>query len=195
MQSAMQAILAGALLLFAVLAVLNLIRGFRRYLRTAAAKPPEPEVEVNPPLPVVKTAAVELVGWVAIIWSLANLAILVMGAMTLQDRPMLSSIPIQLVVMAYVLVGTILVGWGGIMLLKLHAYGRRIVAWGIMLFGVMGVLGVAVCLFVRQQEDALPDAKALAIPIAVVLVIHLAVDTAIGVSAQHVGVAPSSAGG
>ena len=97
----MQVVLAGGVVLVALLAALNLIRGFRRYLRRAKYRPVEPLVEVNPPEPVVKTAGVELVAWVAILWAVANLAILVVAALTLQERPMLSSVPVQLAVMIY----------------------------------------------------------------------------------------------
>jgi hypothetical protein len=189
-----QVFLAGAVLLVALLAMLNLFRGFRRYLRQAKYQPVEPVVEVNPPEPVVKTAGLELVAWVAILWSVANLAILVVAALTLQERPMLSSVPVQLAVMVYALVATVLAGWGGVMLLKRMAYGRRAVAWGAALFGILNVFGFAVCLFLRQHEDVSLDVQRLAVPVAVVLAVHTLINTAIGVAAQHVGLAGGQEG-
>ncbi len=191
MEKVIRAIIAGGLLFLALVAMLNLIRGFRRYSRLAEGKPVEPIKEVNPPLPVVKTGAVELVGWLAIVWSLANLAILVVWALTLQDSPMLSDVKVQLVGMAYVLLCTILLGWGGIMLLKLLAYGRRVIAWGAALYGLMGLFMVALCLLVRQREDVPTSVQTLAAPLAVALAVHIMIDTAIGVAAQHVGVEES----
>jgi hypothetical protein len=190
----MQVVLAGGMLLVALLAMLSLFRGFRRYLRQAKYRPVEPVVEVNPPEAVVKTAGLELVAWVAILWSVANLAILVVAALTLQERPMLSSVPVQLAVMVYVLVATILAGWGGVLLLKLMPYGRRAVAWGAALFGIFNVFGFAVCLFLRQYEDVSLDVQRLAMPVAVVLAVHTLIDTAIGVAAQHVGLASGQEG-
>jgi 4-amino-4-deoxy-L-arabinose transferase-like glycosyltransferase len=190
----LQTILAGVLVVIAGLAMLSLFRGFRSYLRRTKGEPVVPLVDVNPPEPVVKTAAVELVAWVAILWAVANLALLVVCALTLQDRPMLSSVPVQLAVMIYALVATLVGGCGGVMLLKLLAYGRRMVAWGAALFGIMNVFGFAVCLFLRQYVDVSTDVQHLASAAAVVLVGHTLIDVAIGISAQHVGLAKGQGG-
>ena len=190
-----QMILAGVLVLLALGALANLLRGFRQYLRYAKVRPVEPAVEVNPPEPVVKTVGLELVAWASIVWSVANLALLVVGALTLQDRPMLSSVPVQLAVMIYALVATALLGWGGVMLLKRMAYGRRTVAWGVALFGIISVFGIAICLFLRQFPDVSPEVYRLTIPVMVFLIVHTLIGSGIGVSAQHTGLAEESAGG
>ncbi|MGA2265915.1 MAG: hypothetical protein ABSH10_05735 [Phycisphaerae bacterium] len=189
-----QTVLAGVLVVIAGLAMLSLLRGFRGYLRRTKGEPVVAMVDVNPPEPVVKTAGVELVAWVAILWAVANLALLVVWAMTLQDRPMLSSVPVQLAVMIYALVATLVGGCGGVMLRMLMAYGRRTIAWGAALFGIMNVFGFAVCLFLRQYAEASTNEQHLASAAAVILIGHTLIDVAIGIAAQHVGLAKGPEG-
>ncbi len=194
MPSLPAALLAGAVMLLALLAALRLVFGFRQFLRYRKYEPVEPYVEVNVPEPVIRTVGVELVAWLAIGWSVTNLAILSAAALTLRERAMLSSVPMRVSLMVYALVATVLVGWGGVMLLRLMAYGRRTLAWGVALFGIMNVFFFAFCLFLRQYRDTPLDVRRLMIPVAVVLAAHTLVGTAIGVAAQHVGLAAETGG-
>lgn len=184
-------LLAGAVILVSVLAALRLWLGFRQYLRYRTPEPFEPMPVVNPPEPVARTIGVELVAWVAIVWSATNLAMLVAAALTLhlQTQLILSSVAVQVAVTVYSLVAAGLIGWGGVMLLRLMAYGRRMVAWGVVLFAIVNVFSFAFCLFLHQYRDTPPSVRWLMIPIAVILAAHTVIGCAIGVAAQHVGLA------
>lgn len=188
-------LLAGGLLLLSLLAMLRLLFGFRQFLRQRKYEPVEPYVEVNPPEAVVRTVGVELVAWVAIVWSVMNLLILAAAALTLQDRVTLSSVAMQVSVMVYALIAALLIGWGGVMLLKLMAYGRRTVAWGVALFGIVNVFFFAFCLFLRQYRDTPASVRRLMIPVAVILAMHTLIGCTIGVAAQHVGLAAEGSEG
>jgi hypothetical protein len=180
-------LLAGAVILVALLAALRLLFGFRQYLRYRKREPFEPREEINPPEPLVRTVGVDLVAWLGIVWSVANLAVLAGAAMILRGQPVLTSVAMWVSLMVYGLVATVLVGWGGMMLLRLTAYGRRALAWGVALFGIMAVFFFGLCLFLRHFRDTPENVRPLMLPAALVLAAHTLIGTAIGVAAQHVG--------
>jgi hypothetical protein len=190
MPTLVPALLAGVVVLMSLLVALRLVFGFRQYLRTRKPEPFEPAPVINPPEPVIRTAGVELVAWLAILWAVASLAILIVVGMSLQDHPMLASAVVQLSLVlyaVYALVAIVLIAWGGAMLLKQMAYGRRWLAWGVALLGIMNVFLFAFCLFLRQFRDTPPDVRRWMIPVAVVLAVHTLIGSAVGVGAQHVG--------
>ena len=125
----------------------------------------------------------------SMVWSAVNLGGLAVAGLSMREGT--SRIPplILLPSMLYFTVAALLVGWGGVMLLRLMAYGRRKVAWGVALHGVVNVFLFGLCLFLRQFRDTPSDVRGLMIPAAVVLAAHTVIGTAIGVAAQHVGVA------
>ena len=192
MPTLLAALLAGAVVLASLLVALRLVFGFRQFLRYRKYEPVEPAPIINPPEPVVRTLAGALVAWVAILWSVTNPAMLVAAGVILQGHQMLSSVPMQLSATLYglyALVTAVLIGSGGVMLLRLMAWGRRAVAWGVALLGILNVLLFAFCLFLRQFRDTPPEVRRLMIPAAVVLAVHTLIGSAIGVAAQHVGLA------
>lgn len=192
MPTLLPAVLAGVVLLVALLAGLRLVLGFRQFLRYRKYVPVEPVPVVNPPEPVVGTLAVAMVAWLAILWSVTSPAILVAAGVTLQEHQMLSSVPMRLsagLYALYALVAAVLIGWGGVMLLRLIAWGRRAVAWGVALLGILNVFLFAFCLFLRQFRDTPQEVRRLMIPAAVALAVYTLIGSAIGVAAQHVGLA------
>ncbi|MFA6133045.1 MAG: hypothetical protein WC869_03395 [Phycisphaerae bacterium] len=192
MASLVPIIFASFIVALAVLAAMSLFRGLLRSgqlskARFAAIKP------VNPPEPfTVRTAGVELVGWVGIVWATAHLAILVVWAMALATNPssavIFNSASATGMTMACILVATIITGCGSIMILRLMSYGRRMIAWGLMLFGVMAAFGFALCLILRTYVSGpfYDTMQKLAIPLAILLACHVILDTALGTIAQHV---------
>lgn len=180
-------LLAGGVILVAALAALRLLFGFRQYLRYRRREAFEPYEEINPPEPVVRTAGVDLVAWLGVLWSAANLGVLAGAAMILRGQPVLTSVAMWASLMVYGLVATVLVGWGGVLLMRLVAYGRRALAWGVALFGIMAVFFFGLCLFLRNFRDTPETLRPWMLPAAGILAAHTLIGTAIGVAAQHVG--------
>jgi hypothetical protein len=193
MASLMRILLAGGVIIVALMAALRLMLGFRLYLRYRRREEFEPYEEINPPEPVARTMAVSLVGYLGILWSAANLAVLAGAVVILRGQPLLTSVAMWVALMVYGLVATMLVGWGGMLLLRLFAYGRRALAWGIALFGIMAVFFFGLCLFLRTFRDTPEDLRPLMLPAAGILAAHTVIGTAIGVAAQHVGLTDQTA--
>ena len=165
------------------LAILSLVRGLRRAMRIGAAEY-VPIPVVNPPAPVIRTGWVEVVGWVTIVWSLAHIGLIILA---ISAEVVIFSAPITGTVMAYVLIASVIAGAGGVMLLKLMAFGRRMISWGLVLLGIVAFLGFALSLVVRTYADAPLISRELAVPVAVVLALHTLTDVAIGAAGQRVG--------
>jgi hypothetical protein len=176
-------VIAAGLGVLAALAALSLVRGLRRAMRIAAAEY-VPIPEVNPPAAIVPTGWVEVVGWVTIIWSLTHLMLITLAVLA---RVVIFSVPITAAVMSYVLIASVIAGAGGIMLLRLIPYGRRMISWGLVLLGIVAILGFSLSLILRTYQDAPLISRELAPPLAVVLALHALTDTAVGAAAQRVG--------
>lgn len=190
-------ILSAIMVILAVGAIFSLFRGLYRGLHTAHPRPYVPILPINPPEPVVRTIGVELVGWTGIIWCVAHLGILAVWAMSVPEVGLLfRSASITVLVMAYSFIAAVFTGAGGIMMLKLMSYGRRMLAWGTMLFGVSAVFGVALCLVLRvfTSGDFYNEMRQYGGPAAVFLATHAVIDTLLGAAAQHVGKSPTPEG-
>jgi hypothetical protein len=186
-------ILAAMMVLLAIGVVVSLFRGLTRSARMHPTKPIIPILPVNPPeLITERTIGVELVGWTSIVWSVAHLAILVIWAVSLPDSILFNNQATTIMSMAYLFIAATITGIGGIMMLKLMAYGRRAIAWGLMLFGLMGIFGMALCLMLRDFEQG-PFYQSMhqaAFPLVAALGIHVVANTLLGAIAQRVGKTP-----
>ena len=179
----------GGLVLLVLLGVFALLKGFLRGIRTGpsheyVAAPMDP----NPPAAVATTPALRTVAWISLAWGLFNGALMVawlVGGSALIDPA------VQWLLSLYVLIASGATVGGALMLLAGRRYGRRGVAWGCMLMGVMSFCGCVMFVIFKYDPESQKAFRDVAIRTAVFLGIHVAVDMLLGIVAQRVGLGTS----
>ena len=174
----------GAISVLVALAILSLFRGFLRAMRAVRLEPGEPIRDPNPPERVERTAGLDAVAYTAIAWSVCHVLFLLAWVFIgfLFDRTVYT-----FVVATYFAVAALITGFGGVLLLRRFPYGRRTVAWGQMLFGLMTFMGFAIAVLTWAYGDAPPSAKRYALPMVAIFAAHMVIDTIIGAAAQQAG--------
>lgn len=164
--------------------IVYLYRMLSRVVRTAAGGEFEPVVDPTPPAAVETTGLLNAVGIVAVVWGGLHLLGVVAWAFTgfLAARTFSSGL-----MAGYVAVAGATTCWGGGMLLRSKAYGRRVVSWGLMLLAVMGLLCVVICLLTMADKDAAKALKNKALLVMVLLGVHIVLEIVLGALTQRVG--------
>jgi len=174
------AIYLGVVFLATLLVFLALLRG----LKNRAALPYKPIPIIFPPIPVEPGASVAVVGSLATIWSAAHLLVmaswLAVGFFVPQTAPVV-------IAGAYSSVAALLVGIGGVALLKRHPLGRNLISWGMVLFSLLAFYGLIICFLLPSLEDVSPDVRHLGPIIGTLVALHLAFDVVVGALGQRVG--------
>ena len=175
----------------AAMAVVSVLRGFLE--RRRPTKPPgpvKPFIDFPPPEAVVRTPGVSRVGTFAMVWATVNLGGIVTWLATgfgMQDRMAGVSGVVQFTAAAYFVIASVLAGMGGLLMLSGRADGRRILSWSGFLFATIVMMGFGVSLVVwGSDQSALAD-RQVAEVVAIVLFVHLLVDTGLAAAAQRVG--------
>ena len=174
----------GAVTVLVVLAIISLFRGFLRAMRKVRLEPSEPIRDPNPPESVVRTAGLDAVAYTAIAWSAIHVLFLLAWA---RYQFFFDRTAYTFVVATYFAVAALITGFGGVLLLRRFPYGRRTVAWGQMLFGLMTFMGFAISVLTLAYEDAPPAASSYALPMVAIFAAHMVIDTIIGAAAQQAG--------
>jgi len=177
-------LLIGALLFLVLMGVFSLLRAFLSGMRGLRKVPYAGIVDPNPPAPVVRTGPQVFISSMAILWSLIHLA---GSAVWLRWDDTYFDLLARLLVSGYAVAAALITGLGGLMLMKLQAYGRRIISYGLMLFGIMAFLGGAFMLLIKAYEQTAVKLGRIALPLSLALAGHVILDVAIGSAAQHVG--------
>jgi len=167
----------------AVMTMASLARGFLTTIRTHG-QDGEPKSDPFPPVPVARTTGVLVASAAAIGWALAHLA----GVLFWATTAGLASPRTEAVLAAcYVVVSAAITCSGGLMLGRCNPYGRRVISWGQFLMGLMSFMVGVIALLLPGQEDVEAHWRSAAPWLLLAAFIHLAIDTAIGSVAQHVG--------
>jgi len=174
----------GVIVALVGLAIISLLRGFLRAMRMVRLEPGEPLRDPNPPEPIVRTAGLDAVAYTSIAWSACHVLLVLAWAFYgfVFNRTVYT-----VVVAGYFAVAAVITGFGGVLLLKQFPYGRRTVAWGQMLLGLMTFMGFAIAVLTWAYEDAPPAAKPYALPMVAIFAAHMVIDTIIGAAAQQAG--------
>jgi len=176
-----------------VLAVLSLLRGFVRGARMRGpAGPYVPFEDVTPPAPVVRTRRLAGVAWAAVAWGAANLALAVALGF-IGDVQVLREMNL-LAIAAYVALGALMGGAGGVLLLAGSAAGRTLISWGHFLLGVLDFLGGVLSLLLPRSPRVTPEAAAAWPYLVAAFAVHLLATTVVGALAQTAGSPPDAPG-
>jgi hypothetical protein len=179
--------IVGGVVLLVLLAVYTLMRAFNRGIRRGPKHVYEPLTEPNPPEAVVVTGPLRTLAWAALAWALFNGLMMVIWLVTGSH---LIDPAVQWLLSLYVIVssGSVLVG--AVMLLAGRRYGRRGVAWGCMLMGVMAFCGAVMFVVLKYDPESQKAFRDVAVVTTVFLTIHVVADILLGALAQRVGLAP-----
>jgi len=178
-------------LIFLVAAVsVIMIRRFFRAVRGFRAEPYVPIIDPFKPAPVKLTGWLVAVSCAAVVWSVLHL--LLVSIWAVGGRWVEPTIPVILIA-AYVTIAAVMTGIGGVMLLGRRPYGRRMIAWGEMLFGYGLFMALVVTILLPGVKDVLGEWVVAARIVGFVLVGHVLIDGAIGTVAQYVGKAEAVA--
>jgi len=172
----------------ALLAVFALLRGFLQSIRRRKALPYEAMPETGPLVPVAPTAGVAMTAFAAIAWCVVHVVAIFWWAIA--AFALGGDVPQDLyagLVAAYVGVGSLLVGSGGLLLLRANAHGRQSVAWGEFLLGLFSFLGAVIAMLMWQDEETALNIRHLAPYLSVGCGLHVLIDALIGGAAQRVG--------
>jgi len=177
-------------LVFLVVAVsVIMVRRFFRAVRGFRAEPYVPIIDPLEPAPVKLTGWLVAVSCAAVAWSVLHLLLVSIWAMT--GRWVAPTVPLILIA-AYVTIAATMTGMGGVMLLRRRPYGRRMIAWGEMLFGYGLFMALVVTILLPGVKDVLGEWVAAARIVGFVLAGHVLVDGVIGTAAQYVGKAEAA---
>ena len=171
----------------ALLAMLTLLRGFLASIRQRREPAYVPIPDPSPPAPVLRDNAAILVGTGALLWAALHVLVVAMWG---SSRELEDLVPVnaQSVLWAcYVLAGGVILAAGAILMLCRKPLGRRIIAWGEFLFGVMSFMMVLVALLLPAQEEAPVRLREAASWLLILAGVHVVIDTVIGSLAQNVG--------
>ncbi|HDZ21666.1 hypothetical protein LCGC14_0340070 [marine sediment metagenome] len=175
----------------AAMAIVSVLRGFlerRRPPKPAGAV--KPFIDFPPPEAVVRTPGVSRVGTFALVWATLNLGGIVTWLATgfgMQDRMAGVSDMVRVTAVGYFAIASILAGMGGMLMLSGKADGRRILSWAGFLFVMIVMMGFGISLVVWGSKEAALADRQLAATAAIVLFVHLVVDTGLAAAAQRVG--------
>ena len=175
----------------------SLISGFVAGM-PARTSPYVPVRDTYPPRPVQRSRAVKVVGVSAMLWAVANLALAawwIVSAIAGRSSagnavigPWALGAVAPYLLGGYVFLSACLGLAGGLLLMRFHPMGRRLISWSHFLLGVMAFLGAAYLLIMpREYDSRLADVVALAPYIALALGMHLLIDAVVGTAAQQVG--------
>jgi hypothetical protein len=179
--------IAGALVLLILLAVFSLLRAFLRGIRHGKRQPYVAPMDPNPPAPVETTGALRTVAWASLGWGAFNAALVLVW---LARGSKLIDPPVQWLLSIYVLTSAVAIIAGAFMLLAGRRYGRRGVAWGCMLLGVMSFSGCVMFVIIKYDPESQQLFRDVAIQAAVFLGLHVVADILLGALAQRVGLGP-----
>jgi hypothetical protein len=171
-----------------LLALLTLARYGVAVLRQRRDPDYVPVPDPAPPAPVRRGGAVSTVAGLCLLYVAAHLLALAYWAATGSYVPQTAA---TVMLGAYLGVAAVVMGIGGVLLAMGLPFGRRGVAWGGFLFGLISFMVGIAAMMLPTQAEAPPELRELADILLIVAVIHLVADTAIGAAAQRVGRGPS----
>ena len=185
------------LVVLVVKAIGSLIRGFVSGM-PGQPSPYVPVRDTYPPRPIQGSRAVKAVGVSAMLWAAANLSLAAWWIVSAIAgwSPAGNAVPgpwalgtiAPYLLGGYVVLSASLGLAGGLLLMRFHPMGRRLISWGHFLLGVMAFPGAAYLLIMpRQYDTSLADVVAVAPYMALALGMHLLIDAVIGTAAQQVG--------
>ncbi|MFW6133765.1 MAG: hypothetical protein ACOC8F_07695 [Planctomycetota bacterium] len=173
--------------LVAVVMLWVVLRYFRLFYRSARAGWPKTEYipveDPNPPEPVVASSGVTILGMLGLAWAAAHVA----GVFAWAWGDLLPRNVHYVLMAIYLICAAVTTSIGVIMLLRGQRYGRRAVAMGQFLFAMVAYMGLAVTVLLLLSPTTPPEQADAAWAMAVVVSVHLAVDTALGWGAHRVG--------
>jgi hypothetical protein len=176
-------IVLAILIVLALAAMFTLLRGFLQAVRYRRREPYVPVPEVFPPVPILKQPSIYPVGIAAVVWGAAHMVLAVVWLGTrVYVTPTISSG----IVVLYATVGAALAGLGGMMFLTRQPFGRKLIAWGAMLGGLLSFLGCAVSIFLPRYYEAPQHLKDNAGWISGLFLVYMAAAVALGWLAQTV---------
>ena len=177
-------ILSSLVVLAVAAATVFLLARLLRGIRSGARLPYAPVPALSPAIPILRTWAVCLVGGAALIWSAGHLALVVYW---LASGRWLNPTPGAMITAGYVAFAAALVLAGGALLLACRPFGRRLIAWGLILLWLVAFFGLIIALLLPKYEDAPKRVRNLANVVAYVMGGHLVLDALLGMLAQKVG--------
>lgn len=156
------------------------VHGWRR----RRAEPYIPIEDPHPAAPVTLSAGVITTSSLVVLWSAVHLGMVAWWAVTgyLVPRKFL-----WVSAGVYACFAALVSGVGGMMLFGCRPFGRKMVAWGQFLLGLMGCLMLAASLMVPSDPRSPEPLRAIGYYLAVVFAVHMAIDVALGASAQRAG--------
>jgi len=161
--------------------------GLLRGIKAGGALPYRPIPVIWPPVPIVAGKSVTIVGLLAVGWSLAHLAVASGWSVTGYLMPRVAA---AWLAAAYVAFAALLVGTGGVLMLAKRPFGRRLIAWGTMLLGLLTFYALIISLLLPKYDQAPLWVRRLSRVIAAISAAHIIFNTAVGALAQRVGRPP-----
>lgn len=193
MQTLVYAIM-GVVLGGAALAVIfSMLRTFLEAVRMRR-EPSVPVREATPVVPVIAAPGVTVVAVSATVWGVAHLALVAYYAAT----GSLAGLEVQrslhaMLAAVYACIASLLTGIGGVLLWRRVVHGRRWIAWGMFLFGLLAFMGAVLALLLPGNEEVSTSLREIAMLLLAAFAAHLLVDAVVGATAQQVGRPPADA--
>jgi len=156
------------------------VRGWR----WRRAGPYVPIEDPHPAAPVTLSAGAIATASLVVLWSTLHLGVAAWWAATgyLVPRKF-----VWVSAAVYACFAALVSGIGGMLLFGRRAFGRKMVAWGEFLMGMMGCLMLAVALMVPSDPRSPEPLREIGYYLAGVFAIHMVIDVALGASAQRAG--------
>jgi len=187
MQRLPSILLSVILAALAVMAIFSLVRSLLQAIKVKRVAGYVPVPEIYPPVPIVPGAGAKWVGFSALAWGGLHLVLAGIWAVSSWPAPHTTD---AVVVAAYGSVASGMMAVGGVMFLLCQPFGRKMVAWGELLLGVLAFLGMAVAIMLPGFEQAPPEVRRSAPYVAIGLFVYLVIGTAIGSLSQVVARSP-----
>jgi len=171
----------GAVFLATAFILTAFLRGVRK---KGAALPFKPVPAIFTPIPVESTPGVWVLGMFALAWSVGHVGTigwwLATGNLVTRSAPAVGA-------GLYLSFATFLVGVGGVLLLAHRPFGRRLIAWGMILLALLAFYALIISMLLPKFEDVPMAVRRSARLIGLFVAVHLLFDVAIGALAQKVG--------
>ncbi len=171
------------------LMTLALLRSMMHGVKARGRLPYVPIPIVFPPIPVERTAGVVMIGALAITYS--SLHLIACGYWWARGD-LVPQITAAYLGSIYTSFASVLVCIGGIMLLALRPFGRRLISWGLMLLGLLAFFGLIMALRLPKHHEAELWAPEVTRMIAAGMAGHILIDTLVGMLGQRVGRPPDA---
>jgi hypothetical protein len=180
-------VVLAAFVVATVAAMVVIARGMRKRMEELRKARVEPYVPIEDPLPappIISTAPLRAVSALIILWSVAHLCTVSYWWTTGYLVPRKA---FWICAAAYAAVAALISGVGGVLLWYCRRFGRKMVAWGEFLFGVMAFLLLVASVVLPTHERAPDDLRRVGYALAVLFAVHLLIDTVLGTAAQRAG--------